>query len=98
MEGLEIVITPWERSQNILFASSILVYIILLFCTKLLFIKTSKRLTFSHVPIMFVFLFSIMFKHDEEFTFSYSLGRTLMISEADYFRGSLFSLYLPDIS
>lgn len=86
MEGLEIVITPWERSQNILFASSILVYIILLFCTKLLFIKTSKRLTFSHVPIMFVFLFSIMFKHDEEFTFSYSLdGKNI-----DDFRSRLF--------
>lgn len=58
----------------------------ILFCVCLFvcfaFVKISKKSLFSLVPTMFVFLFSVMFKHDVEQIHIVWVGRILTISES----------------
>lgn len=51
----------------------------ILFCVIFAFVKISKTSSFSLVPTMFVFLFSVMFKHDVEQIHIVYVGRILTI-------------------
>lgn len=76
MKDLKIVCYDTLEKKPEYFVSSTL------YCCVFAFVKISKKSSFSLVPIMFVFLFSVMFKHDVEQIHIVWVGRILTISES----------------